>query len=231
MTADPNAVERRRDPQDVPSEIVEAARQKFLRYGVNRTTMADIARAVGMPRQAMYEFVSSRSDVVDAVLLQRIREIADDLKPLAGEGISFTEAFIETSVAAIQRARSDEELMNIFNTGPSDRVQDVVTGPYPQVHEIVVNLLGPILERGAEAGLLRADKSRDELIDWIRVVYLILINQSESRSYDERELVADFLLPSIMFCPSDRHPIPPAPRRQKAPARRRADKHSDSGSD
>lgn len=79
--------------------------------------------------------------------------------------------------------------------------------------------------------MLRADKSRDELIDWIRVVYLILINQSESRSYDERELVADFLLPSIMFCPSDRHPIPPAPRRQKAPARRRADKHSDSGSD
>lgn len=152
MTADPNAVERRRDPQDVPSEIVEAARQKFLRYGVNRTTMADIARAVGMPRQAMYEFVSSRSDVVDAVLLQRIREIADDLKPLAGEGISFTEAFIETSVAAIQRARSDEELMNIFNTGPSDRVQDVVTGPYPQVHEIVVNLLGPILEREPRQG-------------------------------------------------------------------------------
>lgn len=194
--------DRRRDRRLITDEIIEAARAKFLRYGVNRTTMSDVATDVGLSRQAIYEFIASRNDLVDAVLLQRIKEIAEALKSLANEGVSFQDAFIDTSVAAIEAARSDEELMNIFETGPNDRIQDVVTGPFPEVHDIVVNLLGPILQRGRDAGQLRTDKTQDELIDWIRVVYLILINPPTTATSDVRKMVADFLLPSIMFSSS-----------------------------
>jgi AcrR family transcriptional regulator len=197
---------RRRDRRDIPPAVIEAARKNFLHYGVNRTTMGDVARIVGVPRQAIYEYVSSRDDLVDAVLVARIKEIAEDLKPLAREGRSFVDAFVETSVAAIQRARSDRELMNIFTTGPSDRVRDVVTGPFPEIHDIVVDLLGPILEHGLETNVLRTDKTTDELIDWIRVVYLSVIIQPNAVAQNERDVVADFLLPSIMFSRNDKSP-------------------------
>jgi len=197
---------RRRDRRDIPPAVIEAARKNFLHYGVNRTTMGDVARIVGVPRQAIYEYVSSRDDLVDAVLVARIKEIAEDLKPLAREGRSFVDAFVETSVAAIQRARSDRELMNIFTTGPSDRVRDVVTGPFPEIHDIVVDLLGPILEHGLETNVLRTDKTTDELIDWIRVVYLSVIIQPNPVARNERDIVADFLLPSIMFSRNDKSP-------------------------
>jgi len=162
--------------------------------------MGDIARVVGVPRQTIYEYVSSRDDLVDAVLVARIKEIAEDLKPLAREGRSFIDAF----VAAIQRARSDPELMNIFTTGPNDRVQDVVTGPYPEIHDIVVDLLSPILDKGLQTRKLRTDKTADELIDWIRVVYLSLITQPNPVAQNERDIVAGFLLPSIMFSSNDK---------------------------
>jgi len=207
MSRESSAVDRRRDRRDIPDAIIDATRKNFLHYGVNRTTMADIARAVGMPRQTLYEYVSSRDDLVDSVLVARIKEIAEDLKPLAAEGMSFPDAMVETSVAAIQRARSDHELMNIFTTGPNDRVQEVVTGPYPEIHDIVVDLLGPILERGAESGMLRTDKTRDEIIDWIRAVYLSLITQPAMAPQNERAMVADFLLPSIMFSKDDKQPL------------------------
>jgi AcrR family transcriptional regulator len=168
--------------------------------------MADVARAVGMPRQTVYEYVSSRDELVDAVLVQRIKEIADELKPIANEGLSFADALIETSVGAIQRARDDHELMNIFTTGPNDRVQDVVTGPNPEIHSIVADLLGPILDRGEQAGMLRTDKTRDELVDWIRLVYLSLITQPSPANRSERDIVADYLLPSIMFSRNDKQP-------------------------
>jgi AcrR family transcriptional regulator len=197
---------RGRARRDIPPAIIEAARKNFLHYGVNRTTMGDIARIVGVPRQAMYEYVASRDDLVDAVLVARIKEIAEDLKPLAREGTSFIDAFVETSVAAINRARSDRELMNIFTTGPNDRVQDVVTGPFPEIHDIVVELLDPILDYGRQTKMLRTDKTTDELIDWIRVVYLSLITQPNPGHQDERDLVADFLLPSIMFSSNDKSP-------------------------
>jgi|GEM_PF-5886151 len=201
---DANAADRRRDRRDIPREIIAATRKNFLHYGVNRTTMADVARAVGMPRQTIYEYVSSRDDLVDAVLVQRIKEIAEELKPLGSEVKSFTDALIETSVAAIQRARNDRELMNIFITGPNDRVQEVVTGPNPEIHSIVADLLGAILDYGDEADMLRTDKTRDELIDWIRLVYLSLITQPSPAGQSERDIVADYLLPSIMFSQNDK---------------------------
>jgi AcrR family transcriptional regulator len=204
MSRESSAADRRRDRRDIPVEIVDATRKKFLHYGVNRTTMADVARAVGMSRQTLYEYVSSRDDLVDAVLVARIKEIAEDLKPLAAERMSFAEAMVETSVAAIDRARSDRELMNIFTTGPNDRIQEVVAGPYPEIHDIVAELLGPLLDRAAESNLLRTDKTRDDIIDWIRVVYLFLIAQPDTGPRKERSIVADFLLPSIMFSKDDK---------------------------
>jgi AcrR family transcriptional regulator len=204
MSRESSAADRRRDRREIPVEIVDATRKKFLHYGVNRTTMADVARAVGMSRQTLYEYVSSRDDLVDAVLVARIKEIAEDLKPLAAERMSFAEAMVETSVAAIDRARSDRELMNIFTTGPNDRIQEVVAGPYPEIHDIVAELLGPLLDRAAESNLLRTDKTRDDIIDWIRVVYLFLIAQPDTGPRKERSIVADFLLPSIMFSKDDK---------------------------
>jgi len=206
MPREASAADRRRDRRDIPGEIIAAARKNFLHYGVNRTTMADVARAVGMPRQTIYDYVSSRDDLVDAVLVQRIKEIAEELKPLARKGTSFTDKLIETSVAAIERARDDHELMNIFTTGPNDRVQQVVTGPNPEIHSTVADLLRPILDRGEKAGMLRTDKTRDELIDWIRLVYLSLITQPTPPTQSERDIVADYLLPSIMFSQNDKQP-------------------------
>jgi AcrR family transcriptional regulator len=206
MSRESNTADRRRERRDIPAAIIAAARQNFLHYGVNRTTMADIARAVGMPRQTLYEYVSSRDDLVDSVLVARIKEIAEDLKPLAAEGVPFADAMVETSVAAIERARNDRELMNIFTTGPNDRVQAVVIGPYPEIHDIVVDLLGPILDQAAASNILRTDKTRDEIIDWVRIVYLSLITQPAAGQNNERAIVADFLLPSIMFSKDDKRP-------------------------
>lgn len=188
----------------IPDEVIDAARRNFLRYGVNRTTMADIARAVGTPRQTLYEYVSSRDEVVDAVLVQRIKEIAHDLTPPAPEdGMSFADAFVETSAAAVLKARDDHELMNVVATGPIERVQDIVTGPHAEIHDIVAHLLEHILDRGVQTGELRTDKTREAIIDWVRVVYLSLISQTSIGPGKVRELVESFLLPSIMFSKQD----------------------------
>lgn len=161
--------------------------------------MADIAGELGIPRQTVYEFVSSRDDLVDAVLVARIKEIADELTPMGAE--SFADALIETSVAAVGRAREDHELMNIVKTGPMERVQAIVTGPNAETHKVVGDLLGPILDHGALSGQLRADQSREDVIDWVRIVYLALIMQNGLAPEAERRVVARFLLPSLMFAP------------------------------
>lgn len=48
--------------------IVEAAFGVFMRYGVRRTTMAEIAEAAGVSRQTLYGVFSSKDDVLVAVI-------------------------------------------------------------------------------------------------------------------------------------------------------------------
>src|SRR3546814_5896731 len=49
-------------------EIVEAATGIFLRYGFKKTAMEDIARAVGISRQALYLYFPTKEAVFKAVI-------------------------------------------------------------------------------------------------------------------------------------------------------------------
>jgi AcrR family transcriptional regulator len=200
MPADSDAPDRRQPRKAIPDNVVAASRAKFLHFGVSRTTMADISRDVGMPRQTMYEFVSSRDELVEAVLIQRIREIAEEVKPRSSP-TSFGAALVGTAVAAIRFARSDRELMNIWTTGPKEIVQKVVVGRCQEIHDIVGRLFDPILQKGLQSKLLRLDKTRDEIVDWFRIVFLALITQVDISPEVEETFIGDFLLASVLTNP------------------------------
>jgi hypothetical protein len=46
--------------------------------------------------------------------------------------------------------------------------------------------------------------TRDQIVDWVRVVYVSRINQPPGDAERERTFVADFLVPSIMFSRHDK---------------------------
>ena len=48
--------------------ILDAAREVFLRYGYSRTTMADVAKAAGMSRPALYLLFPGKEHVYSAVI-------------------------------------------------------------------------------------------------------------------------------------------------------------------
>jgi AcrR family transcriptional regulator len=55
------------------THLIEAAIRKFLRYGMGRTTMSDIAREAGVSRQTLYASFASKEDLLRAT----IRYLAD----------------------------------------------------------------------------------------------------------------------------------------------------------
>ena len=59
--------------KDRDAHIIEAAKGLFLRYGVKRTGMNDIAQEAGISRQTLYKAFANK----DAVLQAMIRSLAD----------------------------------------------------------------------------------------------------------------------------------------------------------
>lgn len=207
-----------RGGQPIPPDLIAAARRVFLHYGVSRATVTDIANEFGVPRQSLYEHVTSRNDLIVAAMVQRIAEYAEELRPLVPTGAEFTSAFEKVAANAVTGARRDRELMNFFETGPSAFIRTIVAGPSNEIHDVVKALFAPVLDRGVEAGLLRIDQTRDELIDWIRIVFLSLITQEDLNDDQVAAVISNFLLPSLMFSKTDRPQQPavaPAPQRRK----------------
>ncbi|MCA1843216.1 MAG: TetR/AcrR family transcriptional regulator; helix-turn-helix transcriptional regulator [Actinobacteria bacterium] len=183
--------------------VLRAARECFARSGVDRTTMAEVAKAAGISRQTLYNTIAGRDELIEAVVVLRIEEIADQLDEAAGQP-TVVEAVVETSVAAVDWARNDPELANLVATATSLRLFEIIAGPYPAVHEAVARVFRPLFDRARRHDELRGDVSDDELVEWIRTVYLSLILRSDLDAGAIRHAVRTFLLPSMTYRPAAR---------------------------
>lgn len=71
MTAQPIPIRRRRNRAATRQAIVDAAFQLFSRHGFSRTSVRDIAAAVGVTDAALYHHFDSKKDLLDAVFAER----------------------------------------------------------------------------------------------------------------------------------------------------------------
>ena len=204
--------------------IIAAARDCFTKYGPRRTTMEDVAAAAGIARPALYRHVSSRDEIVEAVILQRVSELAETFRSLVTEATSFAEAFVEVSMAAVNAARLDPELQALFQTTTGTRIIEVMAGPNAGFHEFVKAFFADAFTAARASGELRTDVTDDQLSEWIRGVYMMMILREDLDAERERDMIETFLLPSLL--PRDngaiditegRRPVAaPAPKRRRS---------------
>jgi len=54
-------------------QIIQQARDIFMRYGLRSVTMDDICRELGISKKTLYQFVSDKNDLIHKILSQDIR--------------------------------------------------------------------------------------------------------------------------------------------------------------
>jgi AcrR family transcriptional regulator len=183
----------------VRSRIITAARECFARYGVTKTSMVDVARVAGISRARLYQLVTGRDEVLEAVVVLRVEEIVVELQPtlLGGADWTFDNAITETVVGAAQLALNDPELQNLAATATSTRLYDVIAGSFPGVREPVHRFFLPAFDRGLAAGDLRTDISVEEMIDWVRSTIVLLMLHGAIDDDQARRTAREFLLPAL----------------------------------
>lgn len=201
--------------EETRARILSAARERFRRNGVQKTTMEDVAQAAGTSRQVLYRFFSGRGEIVEAAIVERIREMAALLAEDLDRFPSFAEAMVEVSLATIEAARHDAELQGLFENTNGIRLHHVLAAPHAAVAELVEEFWRPWFERARQKGELREDVGDAELVEWIRGVYLMLILRDDIDADREREILQRFLLPSLSVEAAAVAAPPPRRRRSR----------------
>jgi AcrR family transcriptional regulator len=72
-------------------EILEAARAVFIRHGIKKATMDDIAKMIPITRTALYYYYRNKDDLLRAVLDQEIEAYGRDLDHAVGQAGALVE--------------------------------------------------------------------------------------------------------------------------------------------
>ncbi len=105
----------RNSESSVEEKILDAAAECILAYGVERTTMTEIARRAGVSRPTIYRRWPDIQWVIAELLTVRITDALDST-PDRGVG---REALVERVVAVAEHLRNDEVVMPVIVNAPN----------------------------------------------------------------------------------------------------------------
>jgi AcrR family transcriptional regulator len=102
------------DSPPVSDRILDATASCVLAYGVERVTLAEIARRAGVSRPTVYRRFPDTRSILAALLTMRITHALDDV-PSRGVG---RERLVARIVAIAERLRRDDVIMAILHQTP-----------------------------------------------------------------------------------------------------------------
>jgi len=160
--------------------------------------MEDIAKEAGMARSRLYKSITTRQQMIEGAILERLKEIAEEIKPLLTQSPSLADALMTGSLATTAATRGDPELTHLVETANTIRLHTVLTGRDPLAHEAFWGLWQEVFEQGRARGELRDDVTDSDLIEWLSGVQMMLSLREDLEPARERRLLDKFLLPAFL---------------------------------
>ena len=169
----------RNSPQGVEARILDAAAACIVAYGVERTTLTEIARRARVSRPTIYRRWPDIRWVIAELLTLRIAGVLDAV-PDAGRG---REAMVARVVAVAQHLRGDDVVMSVIHNAPSIAIT-YITNRLGTSQQILVDALAEAIKAGQSEGSIRPGDAHQ------MAAMCLLITQSTIQS---AQMVAEML--------------------------------------
>src|SRR3977135_4116294 len=78
---------------DVRDQILEAAEEHISRYGYDKTTVSDLAKAIGFSKAYIYKFFDSKQAIGEAICSKTVNQIVVEVEQAVASASTPTEKF------------------------------------------------------------------------------------------------------------------------------------------
>lgn len=179
-------------------QIADAAVACFERYGAQRTSMADIAQAAKISRQAVYRVFDTRNALIEFIITLRLTATGSRLKLDFQSYTTLAEALVEGSIVCLKAGLNDRIFVNIIEEETDHRLEQFLFRSSEPIQNMMLSLWAPILHKTRATGELRSDLSDSEIVTWIQQVQSILLTLDERDEVKQRDFFRKFLIPSLI---------------------------------
>ena len=139
----------------IDDRILDAAAYCVMAYGVDRVTLAEIARRARVSRPTIYRRWPDTRSILAAVLTSRIVRVLDEV-PSGDVG---REALVARIVAVSQRLRADEVVMSVLLKAP-ELAMVYIAERLGTSQQILIDAVAAELKLAQEEGSVRAGDPR-----------------------------------------------------------------------
>ncbi|CDO06548.1 TetR/AcrR family transcriptional regulator [Mycolicibacterium cosmeticum] len=135
--------------------ILEAAASCVLAYGIDRVTLAEIARRAGVSRPTVYRRWPDTRSILAALLTARIVRVLTEV----GEHGDGRVALVQRMVAVAERLRHDDIVMSVLHTAP-DLAMVYIAERLGTSQQVLIDALAGQLKLAQEHGSVRPGDPR-----------------------------------------------------------------------
>ena len=172
-------------PETLKDRILRAAYSCFEKYGIEKTTVEDIASAASVHRPAIYRFYDGKAGLISEISEIGALKVRTEVRKHIGRFDNFEDIltdglFIITKIASrnVYFYRTIEQLSSPAGTFDFEQ----------RFHEIHRSWWERPLRRAIDRGEISADLSIDEVVSWITLSIQMLLLKVRNKRIVEKEL-------------------------------------------
>lgn len=143
--------------------IVSQARRHFMAHGFRGVTMDDLASELGMSKKTLYAHFASKTDLLKAVIEDKVRSADADLAQVAAESSADFSAALHHLLACLRK--HSEELQPPFLRDMAREAPELFAQVQTKRRGLIQRHFGKLLTEGRKAGMIRKDLPVELMIE------------------------------------------------------------------
>jgi AcrR family transcriptional regulator len=181
--------------------IKEAALRCIRRHGVRKVAVEDIAIAAGVSRRTFYRFYTGRRALMEAIVLDRLRVLAEGVKAVIRECDDFESRVVRGSVETMRLARADKIYHDIVGEDNTLMFDENPGSPDGPREVLSTSIWADVFERAREEGVLRPTITNHEAQEWLIDAHRLLVMREDLSEDEQADRLRRFVLPAFMTTP------------------------------
>lgn len=182
------------EQERIRSNLLDAGREYFSRYGLEKTTVAELADEADIATGSFYSFFDSKERLYLAVLEAEAGDVYGQALAALEQPDDPEAAVVAFMQSFFEYAETEPLIRRLLEGDYRDRLVDATTEEERQAaKEEKVAILAPFVDQWQEAGLVR-DGDPATLALAVESTGFILLHEDEFDSRDEYEQVRNTLI-------------------------------------
>jgi TetR/AcrR family transcriptional regulator len=176
-------------PDDVSATILQAAKQCYLHYGVEKTGMQDIAKHAKMARSTLYRYYPSSDELLLALVSAEMRAMNLQLTRKLARFKRSEDIIVEGIMLAIKAIPQHPLLSQVFAGDSHSALRQKVWNS-PAIVTLGTDLMAAVMQTAFEQGHLQKNVRREVLIEWVYRILLSFLSLPSNWIKTDKELRA-----------------------------------------